>query len=452
MNAAISRRRQSRPDVFVSRLSRWGSWLPMRVSPHRASSSTLAGAYPFLASPPADLGVYVGVDALTGAAFCFDPWSLYAAGALTNPNVLLAGVIGQGKSALAKSLAVRSIAAGRRVYVAGDPKGEWAPVARAVGGTVVALGAGLPARLNPLDPGPPPPDLHDQAWRTLVRGRRLRLLAAVAEATLGRDLRPVEHGALEAALGVAETRDIPTIGDVLLALTRPDAALTRADGTTSAQRVSDGADLTHALRRLVRGDLGGIFDGPSTEVLDPTAAMVVLDLSRIGTDDTALGVAMTCGSAWLEAALTSASTGPRWVIYDEAWRLLRSLPLVRRMQAQWKLSRSYGIANLLVLHRLSDLDAIGAAGSEARAIAEGLLADCSTRVVYRQESDQLTTTATTLGLTRTERDLLPALPRGTGLWKVASRSYVVRHRLHVDELGLFDTDAAMRDLPLAGAR
>ena len=37
--------------------------------------------------------------------------------------------------------------------------------------------------------------------------------------------------------------------------------------------------------------------------------------------------------------------------------------LVRRMQAQWKLSRAYGIANLMVIHRLSDLDAIGDHGS-----------------------------------------------------------------------------------------
>ena len=87
----------------------------MRVAAHRASSATLAGAYPFLAPAPSDVGVYVGVDAVTGGPFCFDPWALYTAGVLTNPNVLLAGVIGQGKSALAKSLAVRSIAAGRRV-------------------------------------------------------------------------------------------------------------------------------------------------------------------------------------------------------------------------------------------------------------------------------------------------------------------------------------------------
>ena len=63
------------------------------------------------------------------------------------------------------------------------------------------------------------------------------------------------------------------------------------------------------------------------------------------------------------------------------------------------------------------------------------------------ESDQLGATATSLGLTGTERDLLPALPRGTGLWKVSGRSHVVRHRLHVDELAVFDTDAAMRDRP-----
>jgi DNA helicase HerA-like ATPase len=178
-------------------------------------------------------------------------------------------------------------------------------------------------------------------------------------------------------------------------------------------------------------------------VLDDNAPMVVLDLSRLGSHEDALAIAMSCTSAWLEGALMNGS-GQRWIVYDEAWRLLRSLPLVRRMQAQWKLSRAYGIATLLVVHRLSDLDAVGAAGSEVRALAEGLLADCSTRVIYRQESDQLRGAGSSLGLTPTERDLLPALPRGTGLWKVATSSYLVRHELHVDESVVFDTDASMR--------
>ncbi len=46
-----------------------------------------------------------------------------------------------------------------------------------------------------------------------------------------------------------------------------------------------------------------------------------------------------------------------------------------------------------------------------------------------------------------ERDVLPALPRGTGLWKMPRRTHVVHHHLAATELALFDTDAAMRDTP-----
>lgn len=48
---------------------------------------------------------------------------------------------------------------------------------------------------------------------------------------------------------------------------------------------------------------------------------------------------------------------------------------------QWKLSRGLGIANLVVIHRLSDLLTAGDAGSRGRALAEGLLADCSTCII-----------------------------------------------------------------------
>ncbi|MGV8965227.1 MAG: ATP-binding protein [Cellulomonas sp.] len=438
------RRPSGSTPTFRARSGALRVWLPLRLPAHRASSATLAGAYPFLAAPACDTGVLIGVDALTGGPFCFDPWALYAAGTLTNPNVLLAGVIGQGKSFLAKSIAARSIAVGRRVYVPGDPKGEWAPVAEAVGGVVVRLGPGLPTRLNPLDAGDEDP--------VVAHGRRLRLLASLAETTLGRDLRAVEHGALDAALTTSEQVLCPTIPDVITALLAPDDDAAQVDGSSATERVADGRDLVHGLRRMVRGDLAGMFDGLSTQVLDPHAPMVVLDLSRLGSNEDALALAMTCAQAWLEAALAGPDVGLRWVVYDEAWRLLRSLPLVRRLQAQWKLSRAHGIANLLILHRLSDLDAVGASGSEARAIAEGLLADCSTRVIYRQESDQLRATAMALGLTDPERDLLPALPRGTGLWKLPGGSHIVHQLVHEDELAVFNTDSAMFDSPGHGRR
>jgi type IV secretory pathway VirB4 component len=404
-------------------------WMPLRVAAHRASSATLAGAYPFLAALPPTEGVYVGVDAFSGAPFCFDPWTLYAAGALTNPNVLLAGVIGQGKSALAKSLAVRSVAVGRRVYVPGDPKGEWGAVAEAVGGTVLRLGPGRHERLNPLDSSS-----VDVQGGSTAAGARHRLLASLAETSLRRPLRPAEHTVLDDAIQRVGRRRVPVLPDVVASL----ASL--SDGSTQ------GDDLTHAVRRLVKGDLAGLFDGPTTVRLDPDSPMVVIDLSGLGAHDEALGVAMTCAAGWLEGVLRSHG-GFRWVIYDEAWRLMRSLPLVQRMQAQWKLSRAFGIANLIVVHRLSDLNAVGDERSEIREVTRGLLADCSTRILYRQETDQLTSVTAAVGLTEPERHLLPQLPRGTGLWKLGRHSHVVHHLLHHEEARVFDTDAAMREGP-----
>ena len=69
------------------------------------TSATLAGAYPFLAEGGLGSdGVFVGQDLYSGSSFVYDPWVLYARGLITAPNLVLAGIVGSGKSALAKSL------------------------------------------------------------------------------------------------------------------------------------------------------------------------------------------------------------------------------------------------------------------------------------------------------------------------------------------------------------
>ncbi|MHB6911341.1 VirB4 family type IV secretion system protein [Streptomyces sp. DB-54] len=423
----------------------------LKLPAHRMTTAVAAGAYPFLAEGGLGAeGIYIGSDVHAEASFVFDPFALYGrVEGFTNPNVLLAGVIGQGKSALAKSIALRSVAFGYRIYVPCDPKGEWTPVAQALGGTSVALGPGLPGRLNPLDAAPRPGSVTEVDWAGEIRKRRLLLLGSLARTVLGRQLLPMEHTALDVALDTVvthATRDnrTPLLGDIATALNNP-AALNESAGMMSGQLGDAARDLAHALRRLVHGDLAGMFDAPSTVQFDPTVPMLTIDLSRLGGsgDDTALVLAMTCASAWMESALTDPRGGRRWIVYDEAWRLMRHVGLLQRMQAQWKLSRGLGIANLMVIHRLSDLLTAGDAGSQGRALAEGLLADCSTRIVYRQETDQLHAAASLLGLTSVEMDAIAHLNRGRGLWKVAGRSFIVQHHLHPNELSLFDTDTRM---------
>ena len=430
------------------------SYRRLRVQPHKATSDVVAGAYPFLAEGGLGAeGVLIGQDAWSGAGFVYDPWVLYSSGVLTNPNCLLAGVVGRGKSTLAKAIATRSIAFGRKCYVPGDPKGEWSIVARSVGGQAIELGQSS-ARLNPLDEGPRTafvtnPDgtqtsLTDDAWADMVRQRRRELLRSITEAALGRSITPVESTALLAALDEAvRANSVPTLPQVVTAIFEP---LGDVIGSSRAQLLEDGREVGHALSRLVGGDLGGLFDGPSTVGFDSSLPMVSLDLSRIQGSDAKIGLVMACASSWMEAALADPSGGQRWVVYDEAWRVLKQPALLARMQSQFKLSRALGIANLMVIHRLSDLDAVGEANSQARNLAQGLLADCSTKIVYAQESGEDHKTGAALGLSSTEIDQLSGLTRGEGLWRIGERSFVVRHICTPGELALFDTNQRMEIL------
>ena len=100
---------------------------------------------------------------------------------------------------------------------------------------------------------------------------------------------------------------------------------------------------------------------------------------------------------------------------------------------------------MLIFHKLTDLENVGDQGSAMRSLANSLLANAESRIIYRQESDQLGTTAKTLGLTGTERELLPTLGTGQGLWRIKERSFVVQHQLHPAEYELFDTTSRMSD-------
>lgn len=416
-----------------------------RLPRHQDTSATLSGAYPFVAEGGlGSSGVFVGQDLYSGGSFVYDPWVLYANGVITAPNVVLAGIVGSGKSSLAKSLYTRSLPFGRRVYVPGDPKGEHTAVAEAVGGRAIALGHGMANRLNPLDEGYRPSHFTDAEWESTVTARRRDLIGALAEVVLGRALTPLEHTAINTAL-TATVREnaVPILPMVV------DRILTPSDDS-DGRLTEDGRIVGHALRRLVAGDLAGLFDGPSTVQFDPTLPMMSLDLSRVTENSTLISALMTCCSAWMESALLDPAGGQRWVIYDEAWRLMSHPSLLKRMDAHWRLARHYGIANALIFHKLTDLENVGDAGSAMRSLANSLLANAETRVIYRQESDQLGVTAKTLGLTTTERKLLPSLGVGQGLWRIKERSFVVQQQLHPAELELFDTSARASGLTPGG--
>ena len=295
-------------------------------------------------------------------------------------------------------------------------------------------------RLNPLDPGPGAGELGPEE----VQRRRLTLLQAIAAAALKRELHPIERAACRVAVDtVASSSAVPTLPQVAEALFEPtDAAATARIRTTPDELARSGHDVALELARLCEGELAGMFDGPSTVEVDWDGPLVVLDLSALP-DDESLAIVMACATAWIQAAVARPGAGLRYVVLDEAWRFLAHLPTARWLRAQLKLARNYGVANVVVLHRLSDLLAAGDAGSEQVKLARGLLSDAETRIVYAQAEGELGEAAELLGLTASDRARLPHLPRGVGLWKVGPTSHLVGHRLAEEEWTIVDTDERM---------
>ncbi len=430
----------------------------MRVPAHVATTRHLCAAYPLVSEAGlGHEGVLIGRDVL-GGSFVFDPFALYRQGVVTNPNMVVFGQIGRGKSALIKSYLWRQAVFGRNAWVV-DPKGEYGPLARAWGVQPIALHPGGRVRLNPLDTAGDGTagigtagigTAGNEADGDAPRRQQVGLTASLAMACLGRDLLPRERAAVDAAVAqaarraAADSTRVPTLPLVVDALFDPDHRAAEALRTSTTDLMEDGRDVALELRRLVHGDLCGMFDGPTTPGLRLDAPLVVLDLAAVY-HSPALGVLMTCAAAWLQSAVRSLHRNRIIVVIDEAWAILGNLGVARWLQTSWKLSRALGVANVAVLHRLSDLRAVGSRGSEQVSLAEGLLGDSETRVVYAQSPGEVARMGEQLGLTDTEADLVTQLRRGTALWKVGRRSFLVEHHLASSERWLTDTDAAMVD-------
>lgn len=422
----------------------------LRVPWHRGTTAHLCSLYPF--SVQASFGwrgAYIGLDVLAGGAeFCWDPFEAYACGQVTNPNCWILGEPGNGKSALVKSLLWRMAAIwgngpnGRWVAIV-DPKGEYVPLAEMLGLNVVRLTPGGSTRLNPLADGP---DTDEPAEKQVLR--RAEMVAALVATVLDRPLAQIEDAALFAAVeeltgprrcrGGAE----PTLTDVASVLTNPSDALLERLRCTGAEVDDQLGAVLFAMDKLLSRSLRGMFDGASTVHVDWNGPGLVLDLSAVPIDSEALPLVMVAAAGWLSQLM--AAPGPQRVqVLDEAWALLGNRHTASYLQTCFKLGRTYGVSNICIAHRPSDLGAQADDGTATAKIAAGLLADAATKILLRQAPDQIDAAAQGFGLTDPERQIVAQLARGRALWKVGGRTAVVHHLIAPAEAVLCDTDARM---------
>jgi type IV secretory pathway VirB4 component len=262
---------------------------------------------------------------------------------------------------------------------------------------------------------------------------------------------------LREALRVVRSRGDgePTLPQIARMLFAPVDVMAERMETTVAALAADARRAALALQDLCEGPLRGMFDGPTSPGLDLDAKLLVLDLHAVR-DSPAVGILMACASAWISALLARTAERPgreRLInVADESWKIVQHTGLGEWFQSNFKLARQFGVMNLVVLHKLADLQAAGDAGSRAARIAEGLVADASTRIVYHQDESQVPLTRALLGLSGCEARLLSMLSPGQALWRVGTRSFVVAHHRSRIEMRLTNTDAGMSATGAVGRR
>lgn len=442
-------------------------WSPVEapLAVYQAATSEIGGLFPLLAANglPA-VGARMGYDTLSGGAFYCHPIEFVLRSVATNPNLVVFGEPGRGKSSTIAAFLLRMMVFGFRTVIAGDVKGEYSPLVRALGVTPIALGRGSPARLNALDLGPLrsrwagwPVDRQREELAGVL-GRWTKLLVALAEAQ-GYAPTVTDEAVLSAVLrrlvgvddGYTSLRPV-TIPDVQRELADPDDALWQACRFAGRRQFLDQLrPITDALGNLISGPLAGLFDEETNFELAWDAPVQSMDLSLLRSrGDQAIAVALTCLGSWSSMATDLQADGEiRIVVRDEMWRQMRlGLRAVQTVDSELRLSRIEKTIQILVGHKPSDLLSVGAAGSQEVAIAKDLLALCSTRVLLGQSTRVADELAEGLGLSAREQDVITgwAMERqGRALWKIENNpGHKVQTVLSRTEKRLFDTNAQLR--------
>lgn len=416
-----------------------------RLRWHETTSARAGVLDPWLAAGRGVLdGPTIGVDAHTGLPFRFDCWSPYRAHLVTSSNMLVAGAMGSGKSMMLKTLALREICWNRRVIVQSDPKGEWASIARAVGGQVVSIAPG--SRFNPLAAPTRPSGLDDDEWDRALVASRLQALRSLMAAL--RPEQPVdsrERTVLDACVHAMNAGQCPATVDGLVSWLSTDPLSGEPPtGLTGREAADSSRSVLRELGHMATGgSIRGFENDEDSVDIAPDAPMLVFDTSSLPREGAARRVFLAAMGAAIDRILDAKDGLFRLVISEEGWEIISDPAQVMLVDRRMRLSGDLACCNILLLHELKDLEKFGGGGSEQRARVEGLLNLATMKVIYRQSAESMPWLERLMpDLTGDERADIPELPVGQGLWRIG-RDF--RARIHPvmsqEAYALFDTSA-----------
>ena len=155
--------------------------------------------------------------------------------------------------------------------------------------------------------------------------------------------------------------------------------------------------------------------------------MVVVDTSELfARGDLVAQLTQVCTTAWVQAVISDREARrTRYVIREEGWRDMSSLAALQMYQQWLKLSRHYGISNVVILHKMGDLDAVGDADSQERSLAYSVVGDIENKFIFRTNQQGATDLRVRLDLPAQHVEMARQLRQGQFIGYVGQFAYLV---------------------------
>ena len=328
----------------------------------------------------------------------------------TNPCGVILGMPGAGKSFSAKR-EMESIWLGTQddIYVL-DPEREYAPMAKAFGGTIIRISNGSKAHINPFDinlqnageDGDPikvKSDFIQSLCETAIGGRFG--LSQIEKSLIGR---------CATRLYTDHVRELQATGKDM----NPKTAPTMVDfyNLLMTQPEPEAANIALALERFVSGS-DDLFSHHSN--IDVKNRFVVYDIKDIGSGLKELGLQIAFDAIWNKMIENRAKGKRTWIYIDEFYLLMSKETSAEYISTIWKRARKWNGVPTAITQNVEDM----LKSEQARTVINN-----SQFVTLLQQSPvnkkQL---SNLLGLTIEEQKYISTSKPGMGLLKIGEDDF-----------------------------
>ena len=334
-NCALRRLDYMQEDGLMSSLPLGFNHIPIR----RALTTTAAAIFVPFTTQELFMGgesLYYGLNALSNNIIMVDRKKL------KNPNGLILGTPGSGKSFAAKREITNAFFVTKDDIIIGDPEGEYFPLVHALGGQVIHISATSHDYINPMDIN------MDYSDDDNPLGVKSDFILSLCELIMGsrNGIEAEEKSVIDRCLPLVYQKyfenpvpeNMPVLGDLYACL--------RGQKEPQAQRIAT------ALEIYVNGSLK-VFNHQTNVKLDNR--IVCYDIKELGKQLKKLGMLIIQDQVWNRVTINRSEHRATWYYIDEFHLLLKEEQTAAYSVEIWKRFRKWGGIPTGITQNIKDL-------------------------------------------------------------------------------------------------